>query len=260
MNGNIMFLRRRRANSTSDNPAGLTLYNSSGHDADKKSSHVSDVRSSFQNALKQSRIPSFAQIIPLFGQYALLVVVAGMMIIFTLGVALLRQQFPSPSQMRPTTEQDLEDLQIVFSHHHYHHHHHLARKMRPFHNLRITTRRDDKEEYIADFGGLDFWFLDEQEEEAHPSSIFSRRIDPDDFMVSARARHHLLHSIDDKHFERIYEPDADLEDWDKPCQRNNWKEQHRYPTCNSVHEIVLERPPTSLTQDLEINYLGYVIR
>ena len=64
-------------------------------------------------------------------------------------------------------------------------------------------------------------------------------------------------TIDDKDFQHTYEPDDDLQDWDNPCKRNKWKE-HRYPNCNSVHEIVLELP-TSLTQDFDIKYLGYVI-
>jgi hypothetical protein len=41
-----------------------------------------------------------------------------------------------------------------------------------------------------------------------------------------------------------------------PCKRNNWK-SHKFPTCNSVHELTLERP-TSTIQPFDISYLGYV--
>lgn len=104
-----------------------------------------------------------------------------------------------------------------------------------------------EEDLEPDYGGLEFWSLDE-------FPIYTRRIDHLWEYHEARNRESELYEMDDPHLLVLYEPDADVEEIGMGCQRNNWKNR-KYPVCNSIHELTVERLP-SFTQQFEIQFLG----
>ena len=225
-----MFRRRR-------NTSPLKVYDKAKAEEDEDSSPSKKIRNPVKH-LKASRV---SPLLPnnVFSNYLL----AAAVIVYTIRFA--AQQIP-PMVMRQSishilrpTEHDLKHLRIVLRHP-------LGRIVRPFYLLRTLG---DEEERSPSFGGIEFYSLEDE-------PIFSRRIDPDDEDAAEEGHSELLEEIDDHHFPHIYEPDEDLEDWGSPCKRPSWKEQ-RFPTCNNVHEHVLERP-TSKIQGYDIKYLGYV--
>jgi hypothetical protein len=223
--------RRRRAPSSHDTDVELSRShdNDRYRDGDHKGGSPSKKvrwRNSFQNINSVS--PSG---IKKFGRYLF---VSGV-VCFTLSTMLRRQP---PTRGRPT-EQHLNELSIVLPRG-------LPKGVRPFYHMRII-RHDEEEEYEPHFGDLEYWSLNEE-------FIFSRRLDPDDAEHYAEYIDEWWEDIDEHHFEEIYEPDEDVEDHGNPCRRNNWKEK-RFPTCNSVHELTIERPQ-SYTQNFDIKYLG----
>jgi hypothetical protein len=223
--------RRRTPNHDTDLELSRSQYHNGYKDDDHKGGSPSKKvrwRNSFQKISKVSLSGRKK-----FGRYLF---VSGV-VYFTLSIMLRRQP---PARGRPT-EQHLNELPIVLPRG-------LPKGVRPFYHMRIK-RHDEEEEYEPHFGDIDYWSLKEEH-------IFVRRLDPDDAKYYAEFIDAWWTDIDeDEHdFEEIYEPDEDIEDHDNPCRRNNWKEK-RFPTCNSVHELTIERPQ-SYTQNFDIKYLG----
>ena len=79
------------------------------------------------------------------------------------------------------------------------------------------------------------------------------RHDENDYQLYEESREKMLEEIDNRNYDsEWFDSDVDLEDQELECRRNNWKST-TFPTCNSVHEVVLNRPTLP-----EIRKLGYV--
>jgi hypothetical protein len=254
--GTATIFRRRRTGATSPPPINRTASeleaNTSSEDSKNHGSPSKrgSFQSTFQRISKVATNPAKAKYI----NYALVIGT----LFFTLGI-FLKGDTSSTSVPRRPTESELEDSSIVL-------HYGIRKHVRPFYVLQMTGDDEDEEEEDEEeedeesypsYGHLKFYSLLE-------SPIFSRRIDPDDLEHYAELRDEEIEEMDElegsEDFETQYETDEDVEDqYPEPnrCKRNNWK-SHKFPTCNSVHELTLERP-TSTIQPFDISYLGYVL-
>jgi hypothetical protein len=242
--GTTTMFRRRRTGATSS-PSYPITRTASELEANSPKNHGSPSKrerfqSTFQRIRKMATNHSANQA-KAYSNYALIIGT----LVFTVGIFLKGSTSSITSLPRRPTEPELEDLNIVL-------HHGIRNDVRPFYSFR-TRRDEDKEGYRPSFGHLEFYSLQE-------SPIFSRRIDPDDLEHYTELREEEIEEYDHNHFGDQYETDEDVEDQypePNPCRRNNWK-SHKFPTCNSVHELTLERP-TSTIQPFDISYLGYVL-
>jgi hypothetical protein len=141
-------------------------------------------------------------------------------------------------------EKDLNNLEITFvynQHQHQHEHHSSTHRVftKSLHHIDPPTQ--------PSYNGVEFWSVQD-------APIFSRRLNPEDHFQFEEYRAHALTANDDRNFGSNYQPDADLEDQEEPCRRNNWRSK-QFPNCNAFHEMPLGRPPM-IGQDFDIRYLG----
>ena len=99
----------------------------------------------------------------------------------------------------------------------------------------------------TNYGGLEF--------DSTTTDSFSRRINLNDEEIEEVYREQFLESVDEEKFSSKYQPDEDLEDQERPCQRTNWQSKI-FPNCNEFHELTLERP-SEIGQDYAVRYLGH---
>ena len=144
--------------------------------------------------------------------------------------------------------------------------------LRPFqiYHETVLEASDEEEPNYGDIKYMSLLkLLPRTDLERNPAK-FRRKINPTDYEWEATERSELLDTIDLETLDSAkYDPDEDIEDLSQTCKRNSWKSS-KYPNCNEIHTLVLERPSSQLSsidigtassssvlQPFNLKYLGY---